>query len=611
MADLYDVIIVGGGHAGCEAALAAARLGAATALVTLNPEAVARMSCNPAIGGLAKGQIVREVDALGGAMGRVADETGIQFRLLNRSKGPAVRGPRCQSDRAAYAAAMLRTLREAANLRLVAGEVVEVIVTDGRVSGVRLADGACLAARAVVLAPGTFLGGVLHCGADVWPGGRIDEPPSRGLTDSLRRLGFEVGRLKTGTPPRLRRDSIDFDRLARQDGDEQPVPFSFLTRQSDCDQVPCHITCTNERVHALLRDNLDRAPLYSGQITSTGPRYCPSIETKVVRFPDRARHQVFLEPEGRASDVVYANGIATSVPRDVQERMVREIEGLQRAEIVQYGYAIEYDFVPPTQLAATLESTRVAGLFMAGQINGTSGYEEAAGQGLVAGANAALGLAGRAPVVLGRDEAYIGVMIDDLVTRGVEEPYRMFTSLAEYRLLLRYDNADRRLAPLGREAGLVGDERWRMLEAKLSAMAAVGEALGACRDGEHRAADLLRRPEVSLRDLAARHGALGRLVDRHPQAAEQVEIEIKYAGYLERQVRQVERFRRMEDRRIPDDIDYATIRQLRHEAREKFARVRPRSLGQAGRISGIGMSDVAVLEIHLSQRRRAAGTGGA
>ena len=603
----FDLLVAGGGHAGCEAALAAARLGARTALVTLSPDTVAQMSCNPAIGGLAKGQIVREVDALGGAMGLIADETAIQFRLLNRSKGPAVRGPRCQSDREAYAAAMLRTLRESPNLQIVPGEAVDVITDRGRATGVRLADGQSLAAPAVVLTPGTFLRGLLHCGPQMWPGGRINEPAVSLLSVALQRLGLTLGRLKTGTPPRLRRSSIDVSRLARQDGDADVVPFSFLSDVAELrrrEQVPCHITCTNPRVHQILRDNLDRSPLYSGQIASTGPRYCPSIETKIVRFGDRDRHQVFLEPEGRSSDLVYVNGISTSMPQDVQETMVHAIEGLQQAEIVRYGYAIEYDFVPPTQLAATLETKAVPGLYLAGQVNGTSGYEEAAGQGLLAGANAALAVAGRPSLVLARSDAYLGVMIDDLVTKGVDEPYRMFTSLAEYRLLLRYDNADRRLTPAAREVGLVSPERWRRLQEKLAAMADLAAALDAGREGQQPWSQLLRRPEVHLADLAARHADLARLVAAQAEAAEQVEIEIKYAGYLQRQARQVDRFRKMEERTIPAEIDYAALSQLRHEAREKFTRIRPRNLGQAARIPGISMSDVAVLEIHLEKLRR-------
>ncbi len=562
------------------------------------------MSCNPAIGGLAKGQMVREIDALGGAMGLVADETALQYRLLNRSKGPAVRGPRCQSDRAGYERAMTARLRAAANLEMVAGEVMEILAVGGRVTGVRLGDGEELAARAVVVTTGTFLNGVIHCGTEIAAGGRFGEPASAGLSDSLRRLGLELGRLKTGTPPRLRCSSIDFSRLERQDGDAEPVAFSYLNPPPQIEQMPCYMTWTNEAVHELLRRNLERAPLYSGQISSTGPRYCPSIETKIVRFAEHGRHQVFLEPEGRESDLVYANGLSTSVPRDVQDAMVRGIEGLEQAEIVRYGYAIEYDYAPPTQLRATLESKAVVGLFLAGQINGTSGYEEAAGQGLLAGANAALGVAGRAWLVLGRDQAYLGVMIDDLVTKGTEEPYRMFTSLAEYRLHLRQDNADRRLTRIGREAGLVDERRLALLEEKEAVMGKIAAALEGARAGGSSLAELLRRPEVTLAGLAAEHEDLARLVAASPAAAEQVEIEIKYAGYLERQARHVAKFRKMEERGIPEDLDYAAIGQLRHEAREKFSRVRPVNLGQASRIAGISQSDVMVVEIYLERRRR-------
>jgi tRNA uridine 5-carboxymethylaminomethyl modification enzyme len=600
----YDILIIGGGHAGCEAAAAAATIGASTALVTLSPEAAGRMSCNPAIGGLAKGQMVREIDALGGLMGLLADETAIQFRLLNRSKGPAVRGPRCQTDRSAYEKAMFRCLKATENLDLVAGEVVEISACDGRVNGVRLATGQTLEARAVVLAAGTFLNGLLHCGNETWPGGRIGEPPAALLTESLRQFAFQSGRLKTGTPPRLRRSTIDFGRLERQEGDSEIVPFSFLTGRLECQQVPCYITYTNERVHDLLRQNLARSPLFSGQITSTGPRYCPSIETKIVRFADHSRHQVFLEPEGRDSDLVYANGISTSVPRDVQIAMIHAIAGLEQAEIVRFGYAIEYDFFPPTQLLPNLESKLVRGLYLAGQINGTSGYEEAAGQGLLAGMNAALAVAGRPPLALRRDEAYIGVMIDDLVTKGTEEPYRMFTSLAEYRLALRYDNADRRLTRLGHEAGLARADRLRLLQEKEQAMSRIAAALQQGHEGQQSYTELLRRPEISLKDLCTRNNDLEQLVHATPLAAEQVEIEIKYAGYLQRQARHVARFQKMEARGIPDDLDYGGISQLRHEAREKFARIRPQNLGQAGRIAGISMSDVAVLEIYLERLRQ-------
>ena len=601
----FDIIVIGAGHAGCEAALAAARLGAQVALVTFSRSTVAQMSCNPAIGGLAKGQIVREIDALGGAMGRVADATAIQFRLLNRSKGHAVRGPRCQSDRLAYAAAMLDEIDRCAGVTIIEGEAVDLLTSpDGRIAATVLADGRTIAGRAVVVTAGTFLGGLIHVGHETSAGGRIGEPAANGLSDSLRRLGIQLARLKTGTPPRLDADSINWAALERQPGDDQPSRFSFLGDPITIDQMPCHITWTNQRVHDILRRNLDRAPLYNGQINSTGPRYCPSIETKIVRFADHDRHQVFLEPEGRDGKVIYANGISTSLPRDVQLSMVQAIDGLEQARIVRYGYAIEYDFAPPTQLLPTLETKAVGGLYLAGQINGTSGYEEAAGQGLVAGANAALSLAGRNPLVLGRDQAYIGVMIDDLVTRGTEEPYRMFTSLAEYRLLLRYDNADRRLTSLGHEHGLVEPRRWQRLQDKLAAMSEIMALLQSRREGNKRLDEVVRRPEVTLKSLSAAVDGLADLLAGDAEAAEQVEVELKYSGYLDRQQRQVDRATRLETRRIPDDIDYSVIKQMRHEAREKFARIRPRSLGQASRISGISLSDVAVLEIYLERRRR-------
>jgi len=599
--ETFDIVVVGGGHAGCEAALAAARLGARTALVTLRFDRVAEMSCNPAIGGQAKGQIVREIDALGGEMARAADATAIQYRLLNRSKGPAVQSPRAQCDRRAYARTMQDTLRRQPNLHVLEEVVSDVLVRGDEVAGVACEGGRRLAARAVVLATGTFLRAVLHCGPRTWPGGRFDEPPAEGLSAALERLGLALGRLKTGTPPRVDGRTLDYARLQRQASDAQPVRFAFGAPDGPFDGLPCWLTRTTPAIHEAVRANLDRAPIYTGQIKAVGPRYCPSIEAKVVRFPDRDHHQVFLEPEGRDTHVVYCNGIATSLPEDVQDTLVRGIPGMEKAAIVRYGYAVEYDFVPPTQTQATLESKRVGGLFLAGQINGTSGYEEAAGQGLLAGINAVQRLLGRPPVVLGRDQAYIGVLVDDLVTKGTDEPYRMFTSLAEYRLLLRHDNADRRLAPVGRRVGLVSDAAWRRVQEKEREMAKARRVLRSVRRGGRTLETLLRRPGVGWADLARDVPDVAALAIS-PEAARQVEIETKYAGYLARQEAQVERARRMEDRSIPADIDYARVPHLRAEAREKLARVRPRSLGQAGRIAGIGPADQAVLMIYLASR---------
>jgi len=601
----FDVLVIGAGHAGTEAACAAARMGARTALLTTNLDTVGQMSCNPAIGGVAKGHIVREVDALGGLMGRAIDATGIQFRMLNRRKGPAMHSPRAQADKRAYQGEIKRLVESQESLAL-RQEIVEEILTDKvdrteRVVGVRVRGDAIYRAAAVVLTTGTFLQALMHTGEAKTPGGRAGEGTTAGISGSLQRLGFEIARFKTGTPPRLNGRTIDYSLAELQPGDEQPEPFSFLTEKLSIEQVPCWITHTNESVHELIRENLHRAPMYSGQIQTRGPRYCPSIEDKVVRFADKTQHQLFLEPEGRSTQEVYVNGVSTSLPRDVQDEIFRRIPALRNAQIMRYGYAVEYDFCPPQQLWPSLETKRVAGLYFAGQINGTTGYEEAAAQGLLAGANAVQSLRGRQPLVLSREQGYVGVLIDDLVTRGVDEPYRMFTSRAEFRLMLRQDNADRRLTALGHEVGLVDRQRIQRLERKEAEIARVMALLQSYRADGVSLTQVLRRNEVQWNDLVDR---LPELADVSDEVARQVVYDVKYEGYVTRQRQEVDRQQRLAEKRIPASFDFAGLSQMRCEAREKLARIRPANIAQAARISGITPADVALLVAHLEGRIR-------
>jgi len=601
----YDVIVIGAGHAGTEAAAAAARIGARTALLTTNLDTVGQMSCNPAIGGVAKGQIVREVDALGGLMGQAIDATGIQFRMLNCRKGPAMHSPRAQADKRAYQHFIKCQIEQQPNLDL-RQETVEDLITETNgtetiVKGVMVRGNASYLAPTVVLTTGTFLQAIMHTGDEKTAGGRAGEGTTAGISGALHRLGFQLERFKTGTPPRLNARSIDYSKVEPQPGDDEPQPFSFLSNKLTAEQLPCHIAYTNESVHDLIRANLHRAPMYSGQINSRGPRYCPSIEDKVVRFAEKSGHQLFLEPEGWKTQEVYVNGISTSLPRDVQDQMFRMIPGLEKAQIMRYGYAVEYDFCPPTQLWPHLESKRISGLFFAGQINGTTGYEEAAGQGLIAGLNAARQTSGKEPWVPTRDQAYIGVLVDDLVTAGTDEPYRMFTSRAEYRLLLRQDNADRRLTQKADELGLITAERRQRFDEKMTHMERGIQLLKKSKVENVTADVYLKRPEIDWQQMCT---LIPELSDIEATAAQQCLYDIKYAGYIDRQRVEVERQHRHAEKRIPTAFDYEAIGPLRSEAKEKLSKIRPLNLDQAKRISGITPADLALVLAHMESKRK-------
>lgn len=619
---VYDIIVVGAGHAGIEACLAAARMGSKTLMITLNLDHIGQMSCNPAIGGIGKGHLVKEIDALGGEMAKAIDETGIQFRILNTKKGPAVRASRAQADKALYRLRMKRVLENCVHLTLRQGSVERLLIENNEVRGIETQIGEIFLGRKVILTTGTFLKGLIHVGDKNYSAGRAGDFAALGLSDSLNELGFNIGRLKTGTCPRLDGRTIDYCRLQVQDGDDPPIPFSFSTEKIVQKQVPCHITYTNSHTHEAVRSSLHRSPMYSGMIKSRGPRYCPSIEDKIVRFADKTRHQIFLEPEGLDTNEVYPNGLSTSLPLDVQIEMVHSIEGLERAEIMRPGYAIEYDYLEPTQLYPSLETKTIKGLYHAGQINGTTGYEEAAAQGIMAGINATLSLRGVEPLVLTRDQAYIGVLIDDLVTRGTDgEPYRMFTSRAEYRLLLREDNADLRLMEIGHSIGLATSEAYERTQQKKRKIAEIIElmhsfrispstdvnknleSIGSAQLKNHATlAQLLRRPELSFHNLELFAPELAQIAH---SIALQVEVEIKYAGYVQRQLEGVQKFRKMEETRLPVNLDYGAIQGLSREVREKLTRFRPRSLGQAARISGMTPAAISLLSIYLKKQKLA------
>ena len=594
----YDVIVVGGGHAGCEAALASARMGMQTALLSMNLDTIAQMSCNPAIGGLAKGQLVREVDALGGEMGKVIDETAIQFRLLNASKGHAVRSPRAQADKKRYQFTMKKRLEEQVNLSLRQDSVEKIVIENSEILDLIGKSGTRYRSKAVIITTGTFLNGLIHIGDSQMPGGRASEPSSDKLSTCLLDLGFEIARLKTGTSPRLNGSKINYDILQPQEGDKQPTAFSFSTKDLQRPQVKCFITHTNKLTHEIIKSNLDRSPLNTGQIKAIGPRYCPSIEDKITRFPDKEHHQIFIEPEGLDTTEVYCNGISTCAPFDVQEAMVHSIKGLENTNITRYGYAIEYDYVPPTQIKPSLESKKIENLFLAGQINGTSGYEEAAAQGIMAGINAVLKIQKSKPFLLDRSEAYIGVLIDDLVTKGTREPYRMFTSRAEYRLVLRHDNADRRLMKYGYQYGLISKDQMDELLKKEEIISETNEYIENKRSGADTLLKLLRRPDMNFGDLLGLDKELKERNISFP-AQEQVEIEAKYKGYISRQNQQIEKFKKMENLSLPTQFHYDSIPGLRKEAQQKLDLFRPVSLGQASRISGVSPADISILMVYL------------